>query len=345
MHTDIEYGKGIVLRNARRFFDSYMWVKQGEPLSPLLFILFINDMSESLSDEAADIISIDELQIFLLLFADDTVLFSYSAHGLQTLLNRLHAYCLKWNIKVNINKTVVLTFKKGSKIENVDIFYDNEKLKNVGKFTYLGVTLSANGKVYQAQKTLSEQAMKALFSINSLFDSVAMNIPEKLKNFDSMVLPILCYGSEIWGFHTASDVERVHLKFLKQLLGVRSQTSNNAVYGEVGRVPLSVIRKIRILKFWFKIVNNPDSLLSKVFYDQIVNNYTNSWASQVETLLNDLGFSYLWNANTVSNLQLSRVIERVYDQFYRSWFESLRTSSKLSTYSKINLVLKNIFTV
>lgn len=52
-------------------------------------------------------------------------------------------------------------------------------------------------------------------------------------------------------------------------------------------------------------------------------------------LLNDLGFSYLWNANTVSNLQLSRVIERVYDQFYQSWFESLRTSSKLSTYSKI----------
>lgn len=195
--------------------------------------------------------------------------------------------------------------------------------------------MSANGKVYQAQKTLSEQAMKALFSINFLFDSVAMNIPEKLKIFDSMVLPILCYGSEILGFHTASDVERVHLKFLKQLLGVKTQTSNNAVYGEVGRVPLSVIRKVRILKFWFKIVNNPDSLLSKVFYDQIVNNYTNSWASQVEMLLNDLGFSYLWNANTVSNLQLSRVIERVYDQFYQSWFESLRTSSKLSTYSKI----------
>ena len=93
-------------------------------------------------------------------------------------------------------------------MENVDIYYNNERLKNVWKFTYLGVTLSANRKVCQAQKTLSEQAMKALFSINSLLDSISLNVLEKIKLFVTMVLPILCYGCEVWGFHAALDVER-----------------------------------------------------------------------------------------------------------------------------------------
>ena len=34
------------------------------------------------------------------------------------------------------------------------------------------------------------------------------------------------YSSETWGFHDSLDIERVHVKCLKQLLGVRSQTCN-----------------------------------------------------------------------------------------------------------------------
>ena len=120
-------------------------------------------MNESLSSGTFDTVTIDELQIFLLLFADDTVLFSYSKEGLQSLLNQLCTYCEKWGIIVNIDKTVAMTFKTGTRIENVDIFYDGHKLHNVNKFTYLGVTLSANGSFYQAQKKLAQQAMKALF--------------------------------------------------------------------------------------------------------------------------------------------------------------------------------------
>ena len=98
-----------------KYFDSYMGVKQGEPLSPLLFILFINDMSEYLKDESVEVVSLEELQIFLLLFADDTVLFSYTVEGLQILLNKLSMYCKKWNVTVNVDKTVAVAFKVGNR--------------------------------------------------------------------------------------------------------------------------------------------------------------------------------------------------------------------------------------
>ena len=52
--------------------------------------------------------------------------------------------------------------------------------------------------------------------------------------------------------HKADDVEKVHLKCLKQILGVRKQTPSAAVYGEVERYPLLVLRKIAIIKYWKK---------------------------------------------------------------------------------------------
>lgn len=134
-----------------------------------------------------------------------------------------------------------MVFKSGNRNENVEVYYNNELLNVVKSFTYLGVSLSSNGNFYQAQKALSNQALKALYSIISLFDSIALNVTEKIRIFDSMVLPILIYSSEVLGFHKAPDIEKVHLKFLKQVLGVRQQTTTSAVLGEFRRFPLSVL--------------------------------------------------------------------------------------------------------
>jgi hypothetical protein len=42
---------------------------------------------------------------------------------------------------------------------------------------------------------------------------------------------ILNYGCEIWGLKETNVIERIHLQYCKQLLGVRAQTQNNFVYG------------------------------------------------------------------------------------------------------------------
>ena len=77
-----------------------MGVKQGENLSLLLFICFIKYIYiyDNIANNASDTFSIDDLQTFLLLFDDDTVLFSYSKEGLQNLVNQMSNYCYDWGI-------------------------------------------------------------------------------------------------------------------------------------------------------------------------------------------------------------------------------------------------------
>ena len=138
------------------------------------------------------------------------------------------------------------------------------------------------------------------------------------------------------GISPAPDIERVHLKFLKQILCVKPQTSNVTVYGELGRVPLSIIRKGRILKYWYKLMKSPDSLIQKALLnlkddnDQVI-----GWALEVNNLLNDLGYSFLWNNENITLLQLNKAIERLHDQYLQYFYSELSTCPKLITYNKI----------
>ena len=85
-------------------------------------IFFVNDMSSYLQTDSIVYLSIDELQIYIVMFADGTVLFSYTKPGLQILLNKLHTCCNEWGITVNTDKTVCMVFKKCNRVEEFDMF-------------------------------------------------------------------------------------------------------------------------------------------------------------------------------------------------------------------------------
>ena len=63
--------------------------------------------------KCAEGIDIGMLKLYLLLYADDIVIFSNTSEGLQKGLDILGDYCQKWNLTVNIDKTKVMVFRKG----------------------------------------------------------------------------------------------------------------------------------------------------------------------------------------------------------------------------------------
>ena len=53
-----------------------------------------------------------------------------------------------------------------------------------------------------------------LYALSNVFNDNVLLVQDKLKLFDSIILPIHMYGSEIWGFCRSDDIEKVHLRFV-----------------------------------------------------------------------------------------------------------------------------------
>ena len=81
----------------------------------LPFLLYINDLIDHFGPDCEPL-ELNRKPMSCLLYADDIVLLSESAKGLQKSLDILKTYCDKWNLKVNIGKTKVIVFNKSGRI-------------------------------------------------------------------------------------------------------------------------------------------------------------------------------------------------------------------------------------
>ena len=107
-----------------------------------------------------DGIDIGMLKLYLLLYADNIVIFSMSSEGLDVLCD----YCQRWKLTVNTDKTKVMIFRKGGNLpRNLSFSYQGSNIEIVNKFVYFGITFSTGRSFNETHKTLSGQALKAIF--------------------------------------------------------------------------------------------------------------------------------------------------------------------------------------
>ena len=160
-----------------------------------------------------------------------------------------------WKVTVNVDKSKVMVFRKGGRLaQNLVFMYGDINLEIVKKFNYLGIVFTPGGSFSEAQATLSGQALKAIFAMNRYLNNFVHLKPSHILDlFDKLISPILNYGSEVWGFVKADNIERVHLQFCKKLLSVKQCTQNDFVYGELGRCSLQLTRYRNIIKYWLEI--------------------------------------------------------------------------------------------
>ena len=151
------------------FFDFTKGVRQGCPLSPLLFNLYVNDIFDLIDKNTLASPELKEGNpINILMYADDLVMLSQSEDQLQKNMSLLNAYCANWNLEINTKKTKTMVFNRGNKLCKTRIFLNNKLIECVKEFKYLGYYVSS--KHYSFLKTISDLKTKAncaIFALNN----------------------------------------------------------------------------------------------------------------------------------------------------------------------------------
>ena len=138
-----------------------------------------------------------------LLHADDLALISETSTGLQKLLHGLEKFCKHWHITINFVKTGIMIFdEQYSVIREVKVFlFFGKEISTVDRYKYLGIIFTNKTNTFEENiNHLRNKALRAIGDIRSNISKVlGFNKPYDvmIKLFDSQILPILEYGSEI----------------------------------------------------------------------------------------------------------------------------------------------------
>ena len=335
-------------------FDCNVGLRQGEIMSPLLFAVYLNDLKAFLADNNSglnymkDFVNLhmgeDEVdilcQLFVLLYADDTVVLAESANNLNVSLSKLNEYCERNFLSINVDKTKVVIFSRGVVRVYPQFVLGDNRIDVVNSYKYLGVVFYCNGNFGLAVKTLCTTASNAMFAILSKMSVLNLDVDTMIHLFESMVKPILLYGAEIWGCapeYVLNQIERVQLKFCKILLSLRKRTPSDMVYGETGVYPLIIDVKIRATAFWLKLAQSNENTLANAFL-KLRHKFENPWLNFVKSTLDSCGLSYLWmtNGRGVNPEWLKYKLRlSLRDQFFQQWSSRLSTCEKFSIYNEL----------
>ena len=126
---------------------------------------------------------------------------------------------------------------------------------------------------------------------------------------------------------------------MRNILKMKSSTPLVMVYGEFGRYPLEIQVKVRMIKFWSKLLTGKNSKISFKMYLLLLylhrnNIYSCKWILYIEKILQDVGLNYIWLSNNVTNIKwLCREVQnRLQMQYIQKWNSDVYNSPKCINY-------------
>ena len=272
-------------------FQSVVGVKQGCPMSPLLFGIFMDDFESYMTaavGASADWPSLAGRKVPPLLFADDIFLLALSATGLQAQLHALQSYCDSKHLTVNAAKTQVMILRPGgggsaARLAAGESFeYAGQALQVVDSCKYLGLTFTQLTKkrgFASCADRLARAGQQATFAMRRrAFELGVSTVEQQCRLFDILVKPVLSYGCEIWGVDLltqadgSSAAERVHRWFCRRVQGLPRQVPAAVSLAELGRLPLHVSWVKQMAGYWNHLQDcmaDPDRLLGWAAADNL----------------------------------------------------------------------------
>ena len=200
-------------------FNIESGVMQGSKLGPILFIIFINDLLKELHGSNLGV-SIYDLVVSALGYADDIMLLADTPAKLQKLIDISYAWSVRNGMEFNIDKCKVMILNSAKK--DLDFRLSGIKLEFVDEYKYLGIMLSRKRLTNLIGHHVARAVEKARTRVNCIrhfgFRNDGLRPVTCISMYTTLVRPILEYGVQALSYKSYSFKKSGKIKSIKEPL-------------------------------------------------------------------------------------------------------------------------------
>jgi hypothetical protein len=181
-------------------------VRQGCPLSPILFNIYIEELVQEAMENTEEGIKVGGKIVKALRFADDQAMLAGSKKGLQEIMNKLTQVSEKYGMRINTKKTkvMVISKKEGKRVE-IEVYGKN--IEQVQEFCYLGSLITEDARCSKEIRRRIAIAKEAFYKRKELMQSkLKLNLKKRMVK--TLIWSVVLFGAETWTMRK-EDIKRL----------------------------------------------------------------------------------------------------------------------------------------
>ena len=294
-------------------FTTNEGLRQGGVMSPLLFIIFMDDIITKCNEIINKKLhvgykNLKKVEISECAFADDIVIITETAKDLEKQIKIWNETLKENGMKINKDKTKVMTI--GESRQKLKIKVDEEELEQVNQYQYLGVMIEQTGKQEMEINERIDKAAKMYYALNkSIIGKKEVSRKTKMNVYKVIFRPILTYGSESWILNNRqkSKLQAMDMKYLRKVKGVtrRDRIRNEDVRTELQIQSVLEFIENKQLSWWGHLQRMTDTRPAKEI-----------WGARVQSKKGRGRPKETWN----------KVVEKILRKRGKTWTEAKRLS-------------------